>query len=333
MKRFLVLILGFVVTLAANFPIGIIEKTANASSDEAKSTVTYMLCGYDDAACNTDSIVLASYSFSDNSLSFLQIPRDTYYRDTNYSKINSIFPTQKSLGSTDTEALVYLKTALSDALGITIDAAIGYTMQTFVKLIDAIGGVDVELPSSFAVNNGQGECILSLNAGSNHLDGEDSLAFVRARAGYTTGDLGRVDAQKIFISSFMKMIRNDVGVTDIVKACISTSDGWTLDAKLGTLFKIIAKNRGRISNISAKYASVPGMQVQSAAGDWYYSVAKAPTVELLQQLGFSRIKEFDEHSMLLNSSDESFVSIYNSQQVRARVYDDESLPLLDDRSH
>lgn len=294
-----------------------------------RESITYLLCGYDDAAGNTDSIVLASYRYSSNTMTFLQIPRDTYYASAAYSKINSVYPTVRASGKSEIDALRELQDVISAALGIQIDSSIGYTMDTFVGFIDAIGGVEITLPKSFAVKSDSGEVLLSLEAGKSLLSGKEALTFVRARNGYTTGDLGRIDAQKIFLSAFMSKLKNDVGFTKIVKACISTAKGWTVDAKIGDLFKIISKNKGRISSIVTQYVNIPGSAVCDERGLWYYSVTAHSTDELLSSVGFTRCGAFDPDEKLLNEADAGFANIYNSTDIRARIYDDAGLKDLD----
>lgn len=312
---------------------GIIPRTESCvpvfAGAKDKECITYLLCGYDDAAGNTDSIVLASYRYSSNTMTFLQIPRDTYYSSAAYSKINSVYPMARSAGKSEVDALRELKDGISAALGIQINGTIGYTMDTFVGFIDAIGGVEITLPKHFAVKSDSGETLLSLEAGKSLLNGREALTFVRARNGYTTGDLGRVDAQKIFLSAFMSKLKNDVGFTKIVKACILTSKGWTVDAKIGDIFKIVSKNKGRISSITTQYANIPGSAVSDQRGLWYYSVSAHSANELLSSVGFMRCGAFDPDKKLLNKADAGFAKIYNSTDIQARIYDDAGLKELD----
>ena len=295
-----------------------------AVSGKRDDNTTYLLCGYDESGDNTDVIVLAHYNEAANSLSFVHIPRDTYYKGPSISKINAIFPDAVADGKSNVEALNTLRKAISNALGIRIDASIGCTMQNFVRLVNAIGGVNLNLPSSLIIKNESGADLL-LAEGHNHLDGKDALSFVRARNGYTTGDIGRIDAQKLFLSAFIGRLKNDVGLTDIVKACISTGNGWTIDGKISNLFKMLAKNKGRIANISTKYANIPGLQTKNSAGEWYYTVSKYAADEFLNHLGVYRYGDVDEGGLLINESEPEFVKIYNTRDVKIKIYDDASL--------
>src|SRR5665648_1054021 len=68
-------------------------------------------------------------------------------------------------------------------------------------MVSALGGVDVCLPSA-AVDVMSG---LNLPAGVSHVDGEQALAFVRARYALGDGsDLGRIQRQQQFIAAVLR---------------------------------------------------------------------------------------------------------------------------------
>lgn len=323
-KAFAILLL-----LVFILPFSTVTKACDAievgKSADSESTLTYLMCGYDDAGFNTDSIILARYSFSDNEICFLQIPRDTYYSEAPYGKINSLFPSSLSEGMTKQEGMERLRNSISAALGIKIDAYIGYTMQTFVNLIDAIGGVDITLTSPFEVKDSDGENILSLPAGESHLNGNDALLFVRSRNAYKAGDLGRIDAQKRFLSAFMQKVKNDITISNVIRICIQAGNGWTVDAKIKDLFYILLKNKGRISNIGTIYVNLPGLQTEDKTGIWYYVASKPLTDSLLNNLGFLRTGPFDVQGRLYKPDEQSFSDIYNSTDLRVKIYGDSDL--------
>ncbi|HEY8482314.1 MAG TPA: LCP family protein [Spirillospora sp.] len=87
------------------------------------------------------------------------------------------------------------------ATGLSIDHYVEVNFYGFVKMVDALGGVDVctEQPID-DVKSG-----LKLPAGKSHLDGMKALAFARARYTLTGGsDLGRIDRQQQFMASMLK---------------------------------------------------------------------------------------------------------------------------------
>jgi LCP family protein required for cell wall assembly len=141
----------------------------------------------------------------------LSIPRDSYAEIPGQApqKINAAF----AFGG----AALQIKT-IEQFLGIQIDHVAIVDFTGFEKLIDAVGGVEVDLPHKLCAEisggsgHGQGGLTLHLGKGENTLDGEQALAYSRVReasecpgpgkSAYTLGysDLNREKAQQAVIS-------------------------------------------------------------------------------------------------------------------------------------
>jgi len=110
----------------------------------------------------------------------LSIPRDTFAEIPGYAptKINAAF----AYGG----AALQIKT-IEQFLGIKIDHLAIVDFTGFEKLIDAVGGVEVNLPHKLCADisggagHGQGGVTLRLHKGENTLDGEKALAYSRVR--------------------------------------------------------------------------------------------------------------------------------------------------------
>jgi LCP family protein required for cell wall assembly len=110
----------------------------------------------------------------------LSIPRDTYAEIPGHetTKINAAF----AYGG----AALQIK-AIEQFLGIKIDHVAIIDFSGFEKLIDAVGGVEVNLPHKLCADisggagHGQGGITLRLHKGENTLNGEKALAYSRVR--------------------------------------------------------------------------------------------------------------------------------------------------------
>ena len=110
----------------------------------------------------------------------LSIPRDTFAEIPGYAptKINAAY----SFGG----AALQIKT-VEQFLGIQIDHLAIVDFTGFEKLIDAVGGVEVNVPNKLCADisggagGGQGGVTLRLHKGWNTLDGEKALAYSRVR--------------------------------------------------------------------------------------------------------------------------------------------------------
>lgn len=142
----------------------------------------------------------------------LSIPRDVYAEipDQGPTKINAAF----AFGGAGAEV-----EAVEDFLGIEIDHVAIVDFTGFEDLIDAVGGVEVDVPQKICADiaggagGGQGGSTLRLGKGENTLDGEQALTYARIRkpspcpgpgpSAYSLGsydDFDRAKAQQAVIS-------------------------------------------------------------------------------------------------------------------------------------
>jgi LCP family protein required for cell wall assembly len=81
--------------------------------------------------------------------------------------------------------------------GVRVDHYLEVDFLGFVRLVDAVGGVDVCTP----VRMRDRKAGLRLPRGTTHVDGETGLAYVRARSVDARADLGRVERQQRFLGA------------------------------------------------------------------------------------------------------------------------------------
>jgi LCP family protein required for cell wall assembly len=89
--------------------------------------------------------------------------------------------------------------------GMRVDHYIAVNRQTFVKMIDAVGGVDVNLKSSVDLNSKHGtpDPHFVLQAGNNHLDGEQALRLASDRIPTT---FQRMKYEKLILSALREKL-------------------------------------------------------------------------------------------------------------------------------
>lgn len=136
----------------------------------------------------TDTILLVFLDTKEKTVHILNIPRDTYVNIAGKgikTKINHAF----AYGGVD-----MAKETVENFLNIEIDHYVDTDFDGFVSLIDALGGVqvDVEKRMYYPAEN------IDLQKGLQTLDGEQALAYVRYRSD-GLGDLGRVERQQKFL--------------------------------------------------------------------------------------------------------------------------------------
>lgn len=296
---------------------------AHGSAEEDKSV--FLFVGFDDAAENTDVLFLLSYDGIEKQASVVQIPRDTYVAfGKSQNKINQIYASARSEGKSSVEAMSILKSKISDIFGIWIDGYIGVTTKAFRDIVDALGGVEIELPSDFVLTDEDGEDETRLSAGTHLLSGEVAERFVRYRKGYVMGDIGRIDAQKLFLNALINRLGKGAGVEEAVRIVGAMWREVSTDLSLCDILEFAARNSSRIKESKIRYATLPGEAVESSTGLWYYVANKKSSESLVHNYLFAK-GEFDKDCLLFDPSSVAFENVYRDGGINYREYTGENL--------
>lgn len=193
----------------------------------------------------TDTMMILSIDpTKTHSAILLSIPRDLYMLDTNEngmgkSRVNELYRDYKykligtkklTKPEASSGALHELMRDIGDHIGLPIHHAVIVNFSGFVKAIDALGGIDVEVPYDITDAEYPGPNYtyqtFTVSAGPAHLDGETALKYARSR--HTTSDFGRSARQQ-----------------QILKALANKGKSLGLlgsPGKLLSLYKILSEN-------------------------------------------------------------------------------------------
>lgn len=167
--------------------------------DRASRNTAFLLVGDDERAAGeqarSDTMLYMVLRPVDKKIGLLSFPRDSLVNIPGYGedKLNAAF----AYGGMD--LLTKTVTDLTDA---PIDHTCLINFSGFEKMVDAIGGVTIDVPQKMY----KPEEGIDLEPGKQRLKGHDALAFVRWRDD-GLGDIGRMERQKEFISAFTKECR------------------------------------------------------------------------------------------------------------------------------
>jgi LCP family protein required for cell wall assembly len=186
--------------------------------------VTILLNGVDAAPGRGetlyDSILVVSYDPKSNSIQMVSVPRDTASFPMYFGnhptvpvtlRINSL-PTYVHNGwlkSPDSPYMTLVK-EISYLVGIPIDYYAVMDLDGFVRMIDAVGGIDIVNSSPIddpVYATPQGTIIgYKLAAGPQHLTGDQALGYVRSRHGSGNSDWARDSRQQeVLVALLRKM--------------------------------------------------------------------------------------------------------------------------------
>lgn len=324
MKKLLIVVV--IISLLPSLLLSFKGGTSINSESGKDDGFSFLIAGFDDAGANTDALLLLSYSQRSNSVSFLQIPRDTYYNSgKGTNRINGVFASAVSEGLSKNEAMSSLVSAISGALGIKIDGYAGYDREAFKRILSAVGDIEVVLPYDLTYDRPDGERVVILKKGSNILGAEEALSFVRFREGYLMGDLGRVDAQKFFFKALAEKLRDSFGIRMAFRLLGVGSDGIVTDISPREMASLAIKSHSKIKSAKAYFVTLPGQSTDEGALGWYYAVNLDASKRVISALELNKYREFDLEARLLKADSEAFKAIYYKIGHPYRIYDEGSL--------
>ena len=222
-----------------------------AAAESTNTKVThYLLLGQDGYAENivkdarTDTIVLVSLDETYNRVIMTSILRDSRIRNPN---------------GNDTKAnLLYryfgfdgVISALERELNIEIEGAVLVNFEHVKPVIDALGGVDIE------INENEYIAIKSIlmgrdpnmpkGAGMTHMTGRIALAYMRARATGENGDFSRTGRQRKVVSQLFDKCR-DLSLMELIGVYNQVSSGMKMTLSAMDILGAISKGYGLIAN-------------------------------------------------------------------------------------
>ena len=170
-----------------------------------KSYANVLLLGVDKSERLSDVMMIAQLNMVNNSVNILQLPRDTYIDNNRYDKkLNSAYGSVSTNSIDDRVAKTMEE--IQTLVDIEFDGYVLVTTAGFRDVIDAVGGVEYDVPQDMNYDDDYQDLHIHLKKGMQLLDGDKAEQYVRYRSGYATGDLGRIDAQSDFIKEAMKQI-------------------------------------------------------------------------------------------------------------------------------
>jgi LCP family protein required for cell wall assembly len=141
---------------------------------------------------NSDTMMIVHVPADHSSVSVVSLPRDSWVDIPGHgmNKINAAF----GLGGPK----LMVRTVEHDT-GLTINDYVEVDFPGFVKVVNALGGVNICLP--YAVNDPYSG--LHMPAGQHHVYGLTALEFVRDRHSFALSDLARISDQQQLLSSLL----------------------------------------------------------------------------------------------------------------------------------
>ncbi|NLY30571.1 MAG: LCP family protein [Firmicutes bacterium] len=168
-----------------------VEQTDNKKAAHPEP-VNILVLGIDerpDDPGRTDTMILASIDPAKKHVALISLPRDTRVRipgRRGYDRLNAAH----AYGGPK-----LAMAAVSEFLGIPVDYYVRINFDGFEKLIDILGGVEIDVEQRMKYDDYAGNLHIDLYPGKQVLNGADALAYVRFRSD-GLGDISLIDPAK-----------------------------------------------------------------------------------------------------------------------------------------
>lgn len=257
-----------------------IEKTEKTEKVKEKNGVTnILLVGVDgnnmEKGNRSDSMMILTIDSKNNDIRLTSLARDTYVEIPGYSS-------EKLTHAHAYEGISLLLETINKNFDLQIDKYVTVSFESFVKIIDAIGGVEIDVTAP-EVSQIPGVS----SAGTQTLSGEQALAYSRIR--YIDSAFKRDNRQRVVIESVYGKLVNDFAsnfmdvATNVIKY---TKTNITPMEVLSLATKVIKINDTDFDQVEFPYESHRNGHVMSKEKGYVIEWDKKYNIDKLHQFIF-----------------------------------------------
>ena len=264
-----------------------VETPTSSSEWKVKDGVyNVLVVGMDKQANLADVTMLVNVNTSDASITVMQIPRDTLITTgVSTDKINAQYASlvgnayHQGYSNSYMKALSDYARILEQSLCVKIHYTVLVDLEGFPAIVNSVGPISVFVPGPMHYSDPEQDLYINIDEGWNELDGKAAEGFVRFRSGYVQADLGRMNAQKIFLTALYQKVvsllkKMEIGkITELAQV---VSNNVTTDMSVSDLvfFARAFMNIG-IENVTMMTA--PGDMATST----HYVLNRAATLQII----------------------------------------------------
>ena len=208
------------------------------TSDRKEGVYTFLLLGRDTGGGgNTDTMMVATYDTKNQTVDVLNIYRDTMVNAPwDIKRINSVY----NANGGGEKGITALKSCLTDLIGFAPDYYITIEWDAVGELVDAIGGVEFDVPYEMHYWDPTQNLRIDQAKGYRTLNGDDAMQVIRWRKNndgskVSVGDVGRVEIQQDFLKAVLAKCLKTVNISTVPKYAQILLDNVTTDIPLGNM--------------------------------------------------------------------------------------------------
>ena len=244
-KYILILVVVFILSgmVGAFFANALVDNKPDYNEDDKKGMLvandkaTVMIMGVDERADDvgrSDTLMIATLDPDKNQAALLSVPRDTRVKITGHG---------------------------FDKINTHIDHYIKINVHGFTKIIDALGGIDIDVEKRMYYEDpwdDDGGLYIDLQPGMQHMDGKTAITYVRYRD--EEGDIGRIKRQQDFMKAVMDKLVSPTIIPKLPAIVSAVSDSVETDMSVSEILSFLGTLQDAKDN-GLKSEMLPGKPV------------------------------------------------------------------------
>ena len=264
-KYILILVVVFILSgmVGAFFANALVDNKPDYNEDDkkgmlgAKDKATVMIMGVDERADDvgrSDTLMIATLDSDKNQAALLSVPRDTRVKikGHGFDKINAAYAYGGRKLTQET---------IESLLNTHIDHYIKINVHGFTKIIDALGGIDIDVEKRMYYEDpwdDDGGLYIDLQPGMQHMDGKTAITYVRYRD--EEGDIGRIKRQQNFMKAVMDKLVSPTIIPKLPAIVSAVSDSVETDMSVSEILSFLGTLQDAKDN-GLKSEMLPGKPV------------------------------------------------------------------------
>ena len=264
-KYILILVVVFILSgmVGAFFANALVDNKPDYNEDDKKGMLvandkaTVMIMGVDERADDvgrSDTLMIATLDPDKNQAALLSVPRDTRVKikGHGFDKINAAYAYGGRKLTQET---------IESLLNTHIDHYIKINVHGFTKIIDALGGIDIDVEKRMYYEDpwdDDGGLYIDLQPGMQHMDGKNAITYVRYRD--EEGDIGRIKRQQNFMKAVMDKLVSPTIIPKLPAIVSAVSDSVETDMSVSEILSFLGTLQDAKDN-GLKSEMLPGKPV------------------------------------------------------------------------
>lgn len=271
------------------------------------------------AIANGDTLILLTFNPKTLNATMFSIPRDSYVPIACWSGKPENKITHAAAYGNDC-----MINTIQDYFDINIDYYAKINFKGLVKLVDAVGGVEVDVPKVLCTDDSSRGDEICIQPGHQTLNGEQALVYARNRKQLANGDFGRAEHQQEIIMALINKIKtiNDVSTFMDILNTVSNSMDTNLTTKQILSFynvgkdilkKSVSTDTSNLINVQRLYLQGTGQMIYDERARmvlWDYVPNKSSRKDIIQAM--KENLELADHKVIKEFS----FSINNPYEVK-----------------